>query len=156
MVRNPMSCCAVYPGEASWRKPLEGELSMRKRTAVSTGVTAAPGGVWVSFRTGMLGETILLSQQRLRMVKRPGVGKPGNLFGWVMFASTEFAGHSLYLAREDGIIGCLNPGTGFVRARGRVAGLAGTGQLLGAGPRGRALYGLAAAGVIAIAPSAAC
>ncbi len=129
---------------------------MRKRTAVSTGVTAAPGGVWVSFRTGMLGETILLSQQRLRMVKLPGVGKPGNLFGWVMFASTEFAGHSLYLAREDAIIGCLNPGTGFVRARGRVAGLAGTGQLLGAGPRGRVLYGLAAAGVIAITPSAAC
>ena len=119
-------------------------------------LTAAPGGVWVSFRTGMLGETVLLAQRGLRMVRLPGVGRPGSLFAWVMFANTEFAGRSLFLARLDGRIGCMNPTTGFVRARGRVSKLVGSGQLIGAGPHGRVLYGLARTGLIAIAPPAAC
>jgi hypothetical protein len=119
-------------------------------------LTAAPGGVWVSFRTGMLGETVLLRQSDLRMVKLPGVGRPGSLFAWAMFANTEFAGRSLFLARLDGRIGCMNPGTGFIRARGRVSRLINSGQLIGAAPSGRVLYGLARAGVIAITPPVAC
>ena len=118
--------------------------------------TAVPGGVWVSFRTGMRGETVLLRQVGLRTVKLPGAGQPGSLFHWVMFASTEFAGRSLFLARQDGIIACLNPRTGAVRSRGRVAGLVGAGQLLASGPRGRPLYGLAPAALIAITAPAAC
>ncbi len=118
--------------------------------------TAVPGGVWISFRTGMLGETLLLSQRNLRMVKLPGATKPRSLFHWVMFASTEYAGRSLYLARQDGIIACLNPRTGAVRSRGRLSQLVNAGQLLQAGRHGRPLYGLSPSALIAISSPAAC
>lgn len=119
-------------------------------------ITAVPGGAWVSFRTGMLGETVLLAQSGLRMVKLPGAGKPGSLFGWVMFASTEYAGKALFLARADGVIGCMNPQTGRVRDRGKVSKLVNFGQLIGATRSGNVLYGLSQAGVVAITPPAAC
>jgi hypothetical protein len=118
--------------------------------------TAVPGGVWVSFRTGSMGETLLLAQERLRLVKLPGSGSPGGLFTWAMFASTEYAGGSLLLARQDGIIACLAPTSGHIRARSTVSKLIGTGELFGASQDGRTLYGLAPAGVIAISPPAAC
>ena len=73
-----------------------------------------------------------------------------------MNASTEFAGASVFLAREDGQIGCMNPGTGQIRARGSVPGLTSTGQLVGATENGRVLYGVSLRGVIAISPPAAC
>lgn len=119
-------------------------------------LTAAPGGVWVSFRTGMLGQTVLLRQRGLGLVSLPGSGQRGNLFAWVMMASTEFAGTSVFLAREDGQIGCMNPGTGGIRARASVPGLTSTGQLVGAAKGGRVLYGFSLRGVIAISPPAAC
>jgi hypothetical protein len=119
-------------------------------------LTTAPGGVWVSFRTGMLGETVLLRQQGLQLVHLPGSGTPEDLFAWAMSASTEYAGRSVFLAKLGGQIGCMNPTTGGIRARGSVPGLAGTGQLLGADPTGRVLYGLSPAGVMAITPPAAC
>lgn len=118
--------------------------------------TAVPGGVWISFRTGMLGETLLLSQRNLRMVKLPGATKPRSLFHWVMFASTKYAGRSLYLARQDGIIACLNPRTGAVRSRGRLSQLVNAGQLLQPGRHGRPLYGLSPSALIAISSPAAC
>jgi hypothetical protein len=119
-------------------------------------LTAAPGGVWVSFRTGMLGLTVLLRQRGLGFVTLPGSGTPGDLFAWAMSATTVFAGASVFLAKEGGQVGCMNPGTGHIRARGSVAGLASTGELIGATTTGRVLYGVSLRGVIAISPPKAC
>jgi hypothetical protein len=119
-------------------------------------LTSAPGGVWVSFRTGMLGQTVLLRQHGLGFVPLPGSGTRGDLFGWVMSATTEFAGASVFLAKEGGEVGCMNPGTGHIRARGSVRALSETGQLIGAAMDGRVLYGVSPHGVIAISPPAAC
>jgi hypothetical protein len=118
-------------------------------------MTSAPGGVWVSFRTGMLGLTVLLRQRGLGFVSLPGSGR-ADLFAWAMMATTEFAGHSVFLAKEGGQIGCMNPGTGRIRARGSVPGLSSTGELVGAARDGRVLYGLSPRGVIAISPPNAC
>ncbi len=119
-------------------------------------LTAAPGGVWVSFRTGMLGQTVLLRQRGLRIVRLPGTGTRGYLFAWAMTATTEFASRSLFLAKLGGQIGCMDPGTGQIRARGSVPALANTGQLLGSAGGGRVLYGLSPQGVVAITPPSAC
>ena len=119
-------------------------------------LTSAPGGVWVSFRTGMFGQTVLLRQHGLGFVPLPGSGTRGDLFAWVMSATTEFAGASVFLAKEGGQVGCMNPGTGRIRARGSVPALSQTGQLIGAATDGRVLYGVSPRGVIAISPPAAC
>jgi outer membrane protein assembly factor BamB len=87
-------------------------------------LAAVPGGVWASFRTGMLGLTIHLRQQDLALQAPPGphVGStPANsLFHWPMDATTVYSGGSLWLANEAGIVACLNPTTGAVRALERV------------------------------------
>lgn len=119
-------------------------------------LTSAPGGVWVSFRTGMIGQTVRLRQRGLGFVSLPGSGTRGDLFAWVMTATTEFAGASVFLAKEGGQIGCMNPGTGRIRARGSVSGLSRTGRLIGAATSGRVLYGVSLRGVIAISPPSAC
>lgn len=119
-------------------------------------LTSAPGGVWVSFRTGMLGLTVLLRQRGLGFVSLPGSGARNDLFAWVMTATTEFAGASVFLAKEGGQVGCVNPGTGHIRARGSVPGLSSTGELIGAARDGRVLYGVSPRGVIAISPPVAC
>ena len=131
----------------------------RNVAAVSLGggkVTAAPGGVWVSYRTGMAGQTVLLQQEDLRMVKLPGLNTPGGLFTWTMWAGTEYAGRSVFLARLDRIAVCLNPSTGHVRARGTIGTNAEITGLLGSGSAGNVLYLQASAGVIAVTPPAAC
>jgi hypothetical protein len=119
-------------------------------------LTAAPGGVWVTFRTGMLGLTVLLRQRGLSSVALPGSGTPGNLFAFVMSETTEFAGASVFLAKEGGQVGCVNPGTGRIRARGSVPGVSSTGELVGSAKGGRVLYGVSSQGVIAISPPRAC
>lgn len=84
-------------------------------------LTAVPGGVWASFRTGMLGLTIHLRQHDLVLQAQPGprvASTPANgLFHWPMDATTVYGGGSLWLANEAGIIACLDPATGAVRAR---------------------------------------
>jgi hypothetical protein len=119
-------------------------------------LTAAPGGVWVTFRTGMLGQTVLLRQRGLGSVTLPGSDKPGDLFAFVMSESTEFAGASVFLAKEGGQVGCVNPSSGRIRARGSVPGVSSSGELIGSAKGGRVLYGVSPQGVIAISPPGAC
>jgi hypothetical protein len=82
-------------------------------------LTAVPGGVWVSFRTGMLGMTIHLRRDGLRMTAPPGpdIGlRPANgLFHWGMFAATSSGGGALWLVNQMHVA-CLDPRTGRVRA----------------------------------------
>jgi hypothetical protein len=113
-------------------------------------LTAVPGGVWSSFRTGMLGQTVLLRARELSAVP---LHNP--IFAWAMFASTAY-GDSLWIARQDGVIGCVGPQTGGVRARSTVPALNASGQLLTVDRPRRLVYALGRRGVVAISPPAAC
>ncbi|HEY3036361.1 MAG TPA: hypothetical protein VGJ54_17105, partial [Streptosporangiaceae bacterium] len=88
-------------------------------------LTAVPGGVWASFRTGMLGLTIHLRQDDLAVIAPPGPGiaqTPAiSVFHWPMYATTVYGGGALWLANQTGIVACLDPQTGKVRAKERLA-----------------------------------
>jgi hypothetical protein len=113
-------------------------------------LTAVPGGVWSSFRTGMLGQTVLLRARELSAVP---LHRP--IFAWAMFATTVY-GDSLWLARQDGVIGCIGPQTGKVRARSGVPALNASGQLLTVDPGRRLVYAVGQRGVVAISAPPAC
>jgi hypothetical protein len=113
-------------------------------------LTAVPGGVWSTFRTGMLGQTVLLRARELSAVP---LHRP--IFGWAMFASTVY-GDSLWLARQDGVIGCIGPRTGGVRARSTVPALRDSGQLLTVDPGRHLVYAVGQRGVLAISAPPAC
>jgi hypothetical protein len=144
-------------GTASLRKLA---MNTKSVTAVNVGggmLTAAPGGVWVSFRTGMLGQTVLLRQQDLRSVKLPSAGSRHSLFTWAMGATTAYAAPSLYLVQNvSAVAGCVSPSTGHIRARGHFAGHLEADELLGSAQHGRVLYAAAAHGVFAIRPPTGC
>ena len=102
----------------------------RKLAAASGGViryavaganlTAVPGGVWASFRTGMMGLTIHLRARGLPMITPPGPhvvrSPPTGVFHWPMYATTSFGGGALWVANETAIVACLDPRTGAIRA----------------------------------------
>lgn len=93
-------------------------------SVAAAALTAVPGGVWASFRTGMMGLTIHLRQQDLAPVAPPGPGiewQPATgVFHWPMYATTAYGGGALWLANQVGIVACLDPQTGEVRASERV------------------------------------
>jgi hypothetical protein len=92
-------------------------------SVAGAGLTAVPGGVWVSFRTGMLGLTIHLRRSGLRMIAPPGPGialRPATgVFHWAMSAAAAYGGGALWLANLR-VVACLDPQTGKVRASERV------------------------------------
>jgi hypothetical protein len=87
-------------------------------------LTALPDGVATSFRTGMDGETLLLGALGLTPIIPPGSSSasrgidepPADVFSWPMAASTLYASGSLYIENERGVLACVNPATGVVRA----------------------------------------
>jgi hypothetical protein len=83
-------------------------------------LTAVPGGVWASFRTGMLGLTIHLGANGLRMIAPPGPGialaSATGVFHWPMYETTAYGGGALWVANQVGIVACLDPRTGTIRA----------------------------------------
>lgn len=104
--------------------------SGRKLAAASGGVirysvagadlTAVPGGVWASFRTGMMGMTIHLGANGLPMITPPGPRivrtPPNSVFHWPMYETTSYGGGALWVANELAIVACLDPRTGAIRA----------------------------------------
>ncbi len=134
-------------------------VNTRTVTAVAVGggsLTAVPGGVWDSFRTGMDGRTVLLRQRDLHSVRLPGTGSRHSLFSWVMGASTSYAAPLVYVVQLVGAAGCVNPRTGHIRARGTIAGHAEVEQILASARHGRVIYAATSKGVLAIRPPAAC
>jgi len=90
--------------------------------AVAGGVlTAVPGGVWDSFRTGMAGATILLRQSDLALAGPPsselGDPQPDGVFVWIMGASTIYGDGALLLVNQNGIMACADPRTGVIRVQ---------------------------------------
>ncbi len=114
-------------------------------------LTAVPGGVWASFRTGMQGRTVLLRQRGLREVT-----PPASVFIWPMDATTVYGGGRLWLAAELGAVGCIAPGTGQVTGQGTVPVLDFTPWLLAVSASGQLLYAQDARAIISITPPSAC
>jgi hypothetical protein len=87
-------------------------------------LTALPDGVATSFRTGMDGETVLLGALGLTPIIPPGSGPASggidephaDVFSWPMAASTLYASGSLFIENEWGVLACVDPATGAVRA----------------------------------------
>jgi hypothetical protein len=114
-------------------------------------LTAVPGGVWSSFRTGMLGLTVLLRARDLSVVP---LHRP--IFEWAMWAATVYGGGALWLATMERVVACIGPQSGAVRARTTLPGLGDSAQLLTADPVRHLVYAVGQHGVVAITPPPAC
>lgn len=80
-------------------------------------LSASSSGVWASFRTGMLGDTILLRSSDLRrLVPAPGMtGTLATPFVAVMGVDGTVSGSALWLSSYQSLA-CADPSTGQVRA----------------------------------------
>jgi hypothetical protein len=124
-------------------------------------LTAVPGGVWMSFRSGMAGSTILLGQRDLAMVGPPGsalnAGFTDGVFVWMMSASTVYGLGALFLANENGVLACVDPQTGAVRAQERLSLAQGPDpQLLAVDVATRQVIATEGSDLEAMSPPAAC
>ena len=77
----------------------------------------------MSFRTGMLGETILLRQSDLAVVGPAnsllnGNAQPDGVFHWIMDASTVYGDGTLFLVNENGVMACIDRATARPGPRG--------------------------------------
>jgi hypothetical protein len=120
-------------------------------------LTAVPGGVWASFRTGMQGVTIHLRQHDLALQPPPAAGvasTPANtVFHWVMSTSSAYGGGALWITTGSAIA-CLDPTTGRVRAREPLPWFEGP-ELLAVDSAHHRLFGLEK-GLVQVNPPAAC
>ena len=128
-------------------------------SVAGAGLTAVPGGVWASFRTGMMGRTIHLGQAGLKVIAPPGPGvamtSPSSVFHWPMYQATAYGGGALWVANQAGIVACLDPRTGQVRASEQVS----QSQLiypLAIDPARHAIYALNTNGLVQITPPQRC
>jgi hypothetical protein len=89
-------------------------------------LTAVPGGVWVSFRTGMLGESGLLSARSLSVINGfptvvsaadSQVTGSGTVYSWASGSPSAYGGGALWVVTAGGLVACINPVTGAVRAQ---------------------------------------
>jgi hypothetical protein len=125
-------------------------------------LTALPGGVWVWFRTGMLGLSGLLSKRSLNVVaglsttldagESPATGI-GTIYDWAMGSSAAYAGGALWVTTNGGLVACVNPVTGRVREQERV-----TSQPVAVAPDPavRQIVVVGDTGVVAITPPRDC
>jgi hypothetical protein len=97
----------------------------------SPDISAGPSGVWASFRVGMSGATVLLGQRDLTRIapsQAETAAEPDGIFGWMMGAETFYSANTLWITSDGwpgdlpggasgGVLACLDPATGVVRAR---------------------------------------
>jgi hypothetical protein len=129
-------------------------------------LTAVPGGVWASFRTGMMGLTILLRQSDLTAIAPPGLGPPisyplSPVFDWPMGATTVYGGNTLFLAQEiSGTVACINPQSGSIIATEVVPVTSATNdalnRLLAVDVPSHTVYGTDGQGLISFSPPSSC
>lgn len=142
-------------------------LAETDRTPISYSVagaelTALPGGVWVSFRTGMLGRSVLLSERALATVIAPVPPQtPEGVYYWPMFSSSVYGGGALWVTTQTGLVACVNPATGQVRASETVTSQpAQLGGLLVADGTARQVFGFLLndgySGLVSISPPRSC
>jgi hypothetical protein len=142
-------------------------LAETDRTPISYSVagaelTAVPGGVWVSFRTGSLGRSVLLSERSLATIIAPGSdGSPGSVYYWPMSSSSVYGAGALWVTTQTGLVACVNPATGQVRASELVTSQAAQlSGLLAADGAARQVFGLVAndgyGGLVSLSPPRSC
>lgn len=123
-------------------------------------LTAVPGGVWASFRTGMLGLTIHLGKKDLRMIVPPGpsiaLTEPTGVFHWPMFETTTYGGGALWVANQVGIVACLDPRTGRIRASEHLAQSQLIYQIEAIDPAARRIFALQNGELVQITPPRQC
>jgi outer membrane protein assembly factor BamB len=125
-------------------------------------LAALPDGVWVWFRSGMLGQSELLSSRSLRVVAgfpgtvtpadSPATG-PGTIYDWAMGSSAAYAGGALWVVTNSGVVACVNPATGRVRAQETVTSEP---VLVAPDPAARQIVVVGDTGVVAITPPRDC
>jgi len=96
------------------------DAGLLAQSASGASLTALPGGLWVWFRTGMKGMSVLLSGRSL--VQRHGPAAGGNAatetsYDWDQSESAIYGAGTLWVMTADGLRACLNPATGAVRAQ---------------------------------------
>ncbi len=79
-------------------------------------LTAVPGGVWASFRTGMMGQSVLLSQHGLAIIARALASPQLGPYQWPMSTNAVYGGGTVWVTTGSGLVACLNPATGATRA----------------------------------------
>lgn len=122
-------------------------------------LTAVPGGVWVSFRTGMLGITYHLGSAGLRMIAPPGPGvalSPPGIFHWPMNAATAYGGGTLWLTNDRGVLACLDPQAGTVLASERLSQSRLLSQFAGVDQAAHVILALGERGLVQITPPSRC
>jgi hypothetical protein len=128
-------------------------------SVAGSALTAVPGGVWVSFRTGMMGMTLHLRQRDLRLVTPPwpGLGQAHDrIFHWPMYATTAYGGGALWLANQTGIVACIDPRTGKVRAAETGSQSRLVYQIWAVDPVRHVLFAGTNAGIVVISPPRSC
>jgi hypothetical protein len=133
--------------------------------ASGASVIAVPGGVWAWFRTGMLGASVLVRAGSPRLYSGPPVSAAnspafgvGTIYDWAAGSSAVYGGGALWVATDGGLVACVNPATGRVRAEEVVTAQEGQGAvLLAAGRKVTAVVSVTGyAGIVTISPPRAC
>ena len=126
---NPGGAVVLEYTASTGRRLAQAAGGALKWSAGGALLTALPAGVWVWFRTGMLGLSGLLSAQSLHVVaglsttldagESPATGI-GTINDWAMGSSAAYAGGALWVTTNGGLVACVNPATGRVRKQERV------------------------------------
>jgi hypothetical protein len=138
---KPYGAVVLEYSSGTGRLVAQSDGATLKWSAGGAWLTAVPGGVWVSFRTGMLGQSGLLSARSLSVVggfptgSGPSASNPadspvtgiGTVYSWAMGSDSAYGGGTLWVTTTGGLLACVNPATGQVRAQEAVI----SGQALG-------------------------
>jgi hypothetical protein len=124
-------------------------------------LTAMPGGVWVSFRTGMLGLSILLRQRDLAVIaptnpEAASLQPADGIFHWPMYSQTVYGGGALWLADQVGIVACIDPGSGTVRAMERLPQAQLASRLPATNPASHVVFAIETRGLVEFIPPRGC
>ena len=144
----------------SGRKLATASGGLIRYSAAGAALTAVPRGVWASFRTGMMGLTVHLGTRGLRMIGPPGPGialaPATGFFRWPMDATTTYGGGALWLANQAGIVACLDPRTGKIRASERLPQSQLIYQINAIDPTARMIFALHDGDLLQITPPRRC
>ena len=144
----------------SGRRLAEASDGLIRYSVAGADLTAVPGGVWASFRTGMMGLTIHLGANGLPMITPPGprigLTPPTGVFHWPMDAATSYGGGALWVANEAAIVACLDPRTGTVRGSEHLPQFQGNSGFEAIDPAARTIFAFGDGGLLQITPPRRC
>jgi hypothetical protein len=159
-VRVNVGGCAMFEYSAVTGRLLARAAGPPLAYAIAGAVlTAVPGGVWASFRTGMMGQSVLLSRRGLAIIARAPASPRLGPYQWPMSSSAVYGGGALWVATGSGLAACLNPATGVTRSEQIVTSPAAQlWDLLAADHATRLVYGLTpgSQALVAITPPPRC